>query len=210
MEPHEHRVEFDFEIEFSNGGGLQGQGFRLDIDGEEIADDELAAYIVRDLGLLMVGDVRIRNKRILRERHKRRDGAAAAAAASGVRIDRSHTIEHAMITYRGLPAPIVCDFLSREASRGQYAPGTEFQFGQISLCSNTGTYVDSPLHRYPTAPTSRSCRSTGSPTSRRSPSTSPDPSGIATAISRLASITKTSTSLTGAVSGSNQFVIHVV
>jgi arylformamidase len=146
----EHRVQFDFEIEFSNGGGLQGQGFRLDIDGTDIADDDLAAYIVRDLGLLMVGDVRIRNKQILRERHKRRahDGAAAAAATDAVRIDLSHSIEHGMITYRGLPAPIVCDFLSREASRKQYSSGTEFQIGHISLCANTGTYVDSPFHRY--------------------------------------------------------------
>jgi arylformamidase len=149
MEHDEHRVQFDFEIEFSNGGGLQGQGFRLDIDGTDIADDDLAAYIVRDLGLLMVGNVQIRNKQILRERHKRgsRDGAVAAATSS-VRIDLSHTIEHGMITYRGLPAPIVCDFLSREASRRRYAPGTEFQIGHISLCSNTGTYVDSPFHRY--------------------------------------------------------------
>jgi kynurenine formamidase len=53
-----------------------------------------------------------------------------------------------MVTYRGLPAPIVCDFLSREASRQQYASGTEFQIGHISMCSNTGTYVDSPFHRY--------------------------------------------------------------
>jgi arylformamidase len=148
--PDEHRVQFDFEIEFSNGGALQGQGFRLDIDGEDIADDDLAAYIVRDLGLLMVGAVRIRNKEIVRERHKRRarEHATAAAATGTVRIDLSHTIEHGMITYRGLPAPIVCDFLSREASRKQYAHGTEFQIGHISLCSNTGTYVDSPFHRY--------------------------------------------------------------
>jgi arylformamidase len=146
----EHRVQFDFEIEFSNGGGLQGQGFRLDIDGSDIADDDLADYIVRDLGLLMVGDVRIRNKQIIRERHKRRarDGAAVAATTRAVRIDLSHTITHGMITYRGLPAPIVCDFLSREASRRQYSPGTQFQIGHISLCSNTGTYVDSPFHRY--------------------------------------------------------------
>ena len=66
------RVVFDFEIDFSNGGGLQGQDFRLDIDGEAIADDALADYIVRDLRLLMVGCVRIRNKRIIEEAHKRR------------------------------------------------------------------------------------------------------------------------------------------
>ena len=63
-------------------------------------------------------------------------------------IDLSHTIEDGMITYRGLPAPVICDFLSREASRELYAPGTEFQIGLITLCSNTGTYVDVPFHRY--------------------------------------------------------------
>jgi arylformamidase len=63
-------------------------------------------------------------------------------------VDLSHTIEHGMITYRGLPAPIVCDFLSRERSRAHYAPGTEFQIGWIGMAANTGTYVDSPFHRF--------------------------------------------------------------
>jgi amino-acid N-acetyltransferase len=69
--PTEHRVVFDFEIDFSNGGGLQGQGFRLDIDGDTISDADLAAYIVRDMRLLMVGAVRILHKRIVVEPHKR-------------------------------------------------------------------------------------------------------------------------------------------
>ncbi|HEY5972027.1 MAG TPA: cyclase [Pseudoxanthomonas sp.] len=64
------RVMFDFEIDFSNGGGLQGQDFRLDIDGNDIADDALADYIVREMRLLMVGKARIRNKRIIEEVHK--------------------------------------------------------------------------------------------------------------------------------------------
>ena len=65
------RVVFDFEIDFSNGGGLQGQQFRLDIEGEDISDAELADYIVDDMRLLMVGAVRILNKRIIEEAHKR-------------------------------------------------------------------------------------------------------------------------------------------
>jgi arylformamidase len=64
------------------------------------------------------------------------------------RIDLSHTIEDGMTTYPGLPVPIICDYLTRERSRTIYAPGTEFQIGAITLCSNTGTYVDSPFHRY--------------------------------------------------------------
>ncbi len=63
-------------------------------------------------------------------------------------IDLSHTVEHGMVTYKGLPAPLICDYLSREASRARYAPGTEFHIGKIEMVANTGTYVDSPFHRY--------------------------------------------------------------
>jgi hypothetical protein len=65
-------VLFDFEIEFSNGGGLQGQGFRLDIDGDDIDDEALAGYLVRDMRLMMVAAVRILRQRIIVEPHKRR------------------------------------------------------------------------------------------------------------------------------------------
>lgn len=65
------RVKFDFEIEFTNGGGIQGQDFRLDISGDDISDEELADYLVRDMRLLMVGAVRILNKEIILEKHKR-------------------------------------------------------------------------------------------------------------------------------------------
>ena len=68
--------------------------------------------------------------------------------SDGTLIDLSHTVEHGMITYKGLPAPIICDYLSREASRAKYAPGTEFHIGKIEMVANTGTYLDSPFHRY--------------------------------------------------------------
>ena len=146
--PGDRRVRFDFEIEFSNGGALQGQDFRLDIEAEDITDEDLATHLVRDLGLLMVGAVRIRNKEIVHERHKKRNAAPEPVREVRNRIDLSHTVEDGMITYRGLPAPVICDFLSREDSRSHYAPGTEFVIGRIDMCSNTGTYVDSPFHRY--------------------------------------------------------------
>lgn len=63
-------------------------------------------------------------------------------------IDLSHEIEHGMVTYRGLPAPAISDWLSREASGSRYAPGTTFQIGKIDLLANTGTYIDAPFHRY--------------------------------------------------------------
>jgi len=63
-------------------------------------------------------------------------------------IDLSHTVEHGMITYKGLPAPVISDYLSREDSKTRYAPGTEFHIGKIEMVANTGTYLDSPFHRY--------------------------------------------------------------
>jgi kynurenine formamidase len=63
-------------------------------------------------------------------------------------IDLSHSVEHGMITYKGLPAPIICDFLSREDSKAHYAHDTRFQIGKIEMVANTGTYIDAPFHRY--------------------------------------------------------------
>jgi arylformamidase len=63
-------------------------------------------------------------------------------------VDLSHAIENGMVTYPGLPGPEITDHLTREASHDVYAPGTEFTIGRISMVANTGTYVDSPFHRY--------------------------------------------------------------
>ncbi len=63
-------------------------------------------------------------------------------------VDLSHEIEHGMVTYRGLPAPVISDWLSRDASTSRYAVGTTFQIGKIDLLANTGTYIDAPFHRY--------------------------------------------------------------
>lgn len=141
----DHRVVFDFDIEFTNGGGIQGQDFRLDIAGETIADEELADYIIKDLRLLMVGKVKILNKFYIQEKHKR---LPADQPGPELLVDLSHTIFDGLITYKGLPAPVICDFLSREDSKGKYEEGTEFQIGKIEMISNTGTYIDCPFHRY--------------------------------------------------------------
>ena len=63
-------------------------------------------------------------------------------------IDLSHEIEHGMVTYPGLPARVVSDWLSREASRSRYAPGTTLHIGKIEMVANTGTYMDAPFHRH--------------------------------------------------------------
>jgi kynurenine formamidase len=142
----EKRAVFDFEIEFSNGGGLQGQDFQLDIHGDDIDDEALAERIVADLRLLMVSAVRIRHRRIIDQPHKHT--APADDRAGGRLIDLSHAIRDGMVTYPGLPGPTIAAHLTREASRERYDPGTEFYIGTISMVANTGTYLDAPFHRY--------------------------------------------------------------
>src|SRR5258707_13302221 len=98
----DQRVLFDFAVEFSNGGGIQGQEFRLDIAGATIDDAELADYIVRDMRLLMVKQVHILKKQIFTEPHKH------AEPPRGLLIDVSDTVGDGMIIYNGLPTPIIC------------------------------------------------------------------------------------------------------
>ena len=141
------RVKFDFEIYFTNGGGIKGEDFRLDIPGNDISDKELADYIVEDLRLLMVGQTKILNKEIFVEAHKRQPINEKSNREESL-IDLSHTIEDGLVTYKGLPAPIICDYLSREDSKQFYEEGTEFQIGKIEMVSNTGTYIDCPFHRF--------------------------------------------------------------
>jgi leucine dehydrogenase len=97
-------------------------------------------------------------KRMREEGGRRKEKATAGARSPGDSslhtpprsrlVDLSHTVVHGMTTYPGLPGPLICDFMSREQSRGRYAPGTEFHIGKIEMVANTGTYVDAPFHRY--------------------------------------------------------------
>ncbi len=142
----EKRVKFDFEIFFTNGGSIKGEDFRLDISGDDISESALADYIVEDMQLLMVGKVNILNKEILIESHKRKPIDESVVEDS--LIDLSHTIEDGLITYKGLPAPHICDYLSREQSNNNYDGDTSFQIGKIEMVTNTGTYIDCPFHRF--------------------------------------------------------------
>lgn len=144
----EWRVSFDAEVTFTNGGGLQVQGFRLDIPRPDVDDGELGPLLVRHLGLLMVGEVRISNKELIREAHKGSRDVGAATPSGRRLVELSHRIYDGLLTYPGLPAPQIGDHLSFEASHGHYAEGTEFRIGRISMVSNTGTYLDTPAHRY--------------------------------------------------------------
>jgi kynurenine formamidase len=63
-------------------------------------------------------------------------------------VDLSHRVREGLVTYPGLPAPTIAPFLTRDQSRERYAPGTEFALDIITMIGNTGTYLDSPYHRY--------------------------------------------------------------
>ncbi len=146
----EYRASFDADVTFLNGGGLQVQGFRLDVPGPEAGTDELARLFVAHLGLLMVDRVELTGVEVFAEAHKgSRGGPSGEAAGRPARlVDLSHVVEEGMTTYPGLPGPEFGEHLTREASRGVYAEGTEFTIGRISMVGNTGTYVDAPFHRY--------------------------------------------------------------
>lgn len=146
----EYRASFDANVTFLNGGGLQAQGFRLDVPGPQASADELARLFVAHLGLLMVDRVELTGVEVFAEAHKGSRGGPSGEAAGGPArlVDLSHVIEEGMTTYPGLPGPEFGEHLTREASRGVYAEGTEFTIGRISMVGNTGTYVDAPFHRY--------------------------------------------------------------
>lgn len=140
-------MRFDATVTFVNGGDLSARGFVLDIPDDDITDADLGELFVRHLGLLMVGEVRISGKALLREPHKGSRGVATGQRQRTL-VDLTHPVEEGMITYPGLPSPVLGAHLTREASRDHYAAGTEFLIGTISMAGNTGTYLDSPFHRF--------------------------------------------------------------
>jgi arylformamidase len=150
----EYRASFDAVLTFSNGGGLTAHGFRVDVPSPEVEETAIAALFVASLGLLMTDSVRLSNVEIFAEPHKGTRGGPAdatqpAAAEGGRLVELSHVIRAGMETYPGLPGPQITPYLTREASRARYAPGTEFAIDTITLVGNTGTYLDAPYHRFP-------------------------------------------------------------
>jgi arylformamidase len=151
----EYRAQFDATVIFGNGGGLHAQGFRVDLPGPDCTEPEIAALFVASLGLLMVDRVELADVQLLVEAHKGTrggpsDAAAGVAPAGGATrlVELSHVISAGMTTYPGLPGPEITPHLSRAASRSVYAAGTEFSIDRVSMVGNTGTYLDSPYHRY--------------------------------------------------------------
>jgi len=148
----EYRAHLDFTVRFANGGELSGTGFRLDLPSPDPDESRIGRLLVAHLGLALVDEVELRGVRIVAEAHRGSRGveppARTTSPAARV-VDLSHPIRAGQVTYPGLPAPTVTPHLTREASRSTYAPGTEFAIDVITMVGNTGTYLDSPFHRYP-------------------------------------------------------------
>lgn len=148
----DYRASFDATVAFTNGGGLTAEGFRIDIPGADTPDDEIARLFVESLGLLMAGPVELRNVERFPEPHKGTRGGPsslpAAASDTSRLVELSHVVREGMVTYPGLPAPVIRPHLTRADSREHYAPGTEFAIDVIEMCGNTGTYMDAPFHRF--------------------------------------------------------------
>jgi kynurenine formamidase len=154
MSPNQFRAEFDATVVFSNGGSLHTEGFRIDVPGPDTSKQEVAELFVKSLNLLMVDRVDMRQMRLFPEGHKGTHGGPSdttdriVSASARTWVDLSHVIVVGMTTYPGLPGPEFIPHLTREDSRKTYAPGTEFAIDRISMVGNTGTYLDSPYHRY--------------------------------------------------------------
>jgi arylformamidase len=150
----QYRAEFDAAVTFTDGGGLQAQRFRLDVPHPDVTEAEIAALFVAACGLLMTERVDLSGVRVFAEPHGTRGGPSDATAgpprpaAPTTWVELSHVISAGMTTYPGLPGPEITEHLSRADSRANYAEGTEFSIGRITMVGNTGTYLDSPFHRY--------------------------------------------------------------
>jgi arylformamidase len=149
----QYRAQLDATVTFANGGGLQAEGFRVDVPHAEVGEQDVAALFIASLSLLMVERVELRSLRIFAEPHKGTHGGPsdrpARTDASNVRlVELSHVVADGTITYPGLPAPTIRPHLTRAQSRETYARGTEFAIDSITMVGNTGTYLDSPFHRY--------------------------------------------------------------
>ncbi|HAM25924.1 MAG TPA: cyclase [Microbacteriaceae bacterium] len=145
----DYRASFDARVEFANGGGLTAEGFRIDLPSAGASEAEVARLFVQHLGLALVSSVSLTGLTIVEEQHRGTRGIAAAPPANrGRLVDLSHTIRAGLITYPGLPSPVITPHLTREQSIGKYAPGTQFAMDIITMIGNTGTYIDSPFHRY--------------------------------------------------------------
>jgi hypothetical protein len=152
MSATEYRARFDAVVTFANGGGLRADGFRVDVPGPDVTEQDVASLFIASLNLLMVDSVELHDLSVFAEPHKGTRGGPGDRPAPGSLpwriVDLTHPIRDGLITFPGLPAPQIRPHLTRAQSRSRYEPGTEFQIDAITMVGNTGTYLDSPFHRY--------------------------------------------------------------
>jgi arylformamidase len=140
----QYRAEFDAVVTFSTGGGLQTQGYRLDVPHGDVTHAELTALFVASLGGPPPASAELSAVRVYAE-------PAEIHGANAVRarfVELSHVISAGMTTFPGLPGPDVQAHLTWADSRSRYAEGTEFSMERITMLGQTGTYLDTPRHRY--------------------------------------------------------------
>ncbi|MDL5352218.1 cyclase family protein [Microbacterium sp. zg-YB36] len=148
----DYRAVFDAQITFINGGSLSAEGFRLDLPSKDTDEAEIARLLVQHLSLALVGEVRLQGLRVVAEQHRGSRGIANASAVTpgGIHrlVDLSHTIRAGLVTLPGVPAPVITPHLTRADAESRYARGTTFVMDIVTLPGNTGTYIDSPFHRF--------------------------------------------------------------
>ncbi|MEO6503817.1 MAG: cyclase family protein [Jatrophihabitantaceae bacterium] len=155
MAADQHRAEFDATVTFSNGGSLRAERFRVDVPGPDTTERQVAELFLASLSLLMVERVELQGLRLFPEAHKGTRGGPSDVAthpvpetARRVLVELNHLIVAGMTTYPGIPGPELTPHQTREQSRQLYAPETALALDRISMIGNTGTYLDSPYHRY--------------------------------------------------------------
>ncbi|GAA4596648.1 kynurenine formamidase [Actinoplanes octamycinicus] len=140
-----YRAEFDAEVTFTDGGDLSARRFQVDVPHPDVTEAEITERLIALLAPRPVDRARLSAVRVFGE----------PAVIPGPRrpptrfVELSHVIRDGLTTYPGLPGPRISRYLSHAESRDRYAPGTEFSIDRITLVGNTGTYLDSPFHRYP-------------------------------------------------------------
>jgi kynurenine formamidase len=140
----QYRAELDAAVNLAAGGSLRIQGLRIDVPHPDVTQVEIAALLVAALGLRDAERVELGAVRVFGER-------AEPTGASAIRVEfveLSHVISAGMTTYPGLPGPAISAHLTWADSRARYAEGTEFSMDRIDMIGQTGTYLDSPRHRY--------------------------------------------------------------
>ncbi|RJQ75696.1 cyclase family protein [Pseudonocardiaceae bacterium YIM PH 21723] len=141
----EFRAVFDAIVHFANGGDLRVTGFRIDLPSPHVDEAEIGTLFLTSLGLLMTGSVRLSNVSIIEEAHKGTRGVPVARQSERRFVELNHVITDGMVTYPGLPGPEITVHQGREV---EYAPGTSFAIDRLSMVGNSGTYLDSPYHRW--------------------------------------------------------------